>query len=143
MRRLALGEQGSLEAMAAVLGADEVLLAPGTAHATQVLVSDPGEEAEALRAAGYGASSCCRSARAGTRGLQPPRAPVDALPARPRPHPRAPARSRREAAVVDTSGHARDVPRHAKYTEAALPPVHTTGEPDEQVMAYVLRVTGL
>ena len=55
MRRLALGEEGSLEAMAAVLGADEVLLLPGTAHAAQVLVSDPGEEAEALRAAGYGA----------------------------------------------------------------------------------------
>ena len=55
MRRLALGEEGSLEAMAAVLGADEVLVRSGPAQAAQVLVSDPGEEAEALRATGHGA----------------------------------------------------------------------------------------
>jgi hypothetical protein len=41
--------------MAAVLGADEVLVRSGPAQAAQVLVSDPGEEAEALRATGHGA----------------------------------------------------------------------------------------
>ena len=101
MRRLALGEDGSLEAMAGVLGADEVLLLPGPARAAQVLVSDPGAEADALARRGLRrqARAADRHARA-ARGLQPPRAPVDALPARPRPHPRPPARSRRASAVV-------------------------------------------
>ena len=95
MRRLALGEDGSLEAMAGVLGADEVLLLPGPAHAAQVLVSEPGAEAEALRAAGYGAKLVLPI---GTRGQ------LVAYSRRERPwtrfqlgaraHPRAPARSR-------------------------------------------------
>ena len=55
MRDLALGRQDSLATMATVLRADEVRVLPGPAPAAQVLVSDPGPEAEALRAAGYGA----------------------------------------------------------------------------------------
>ena len=55
MRDLALGQESSLEAMAAVLGADEVLVLAGPARAAQILVSDPGPEADALRATGYGA----------------------------------------------------------------------------------------
>ena len=55
MRDLALGADGSLDAMAAALNADEVQVLPGPARAAQILVSDPGPEAGELRAAGYGA----------------------------------------------------------------------------------------
>ena len=93
MRRLALGEDGSLEAMAGVLGADEVLLLPGPAprQPGARLRSGRGGRGAARGRLRRQARAADRHARA-ARGLQPPRAPVDALPARPRPHPRAPAR---------------------------------------------------
>ena len=100
MRGLALGEEGSLEAMAAVLGADEVLLLPGPAprRPGARLRSGRGGRGAARRGLRRQARAADRHARA-ARGLQPPRAPVDALPARPRPHPRAPARAPRGQAA--------------------------------------------
>jgi EAL domain-containing protein (putative c-di-GMP-specific phosphodiesterase class I) len=55
LRDLALGREDAPAQMPAVLGADEVRILPGWAPAAQVLVSDAGPDAEALRAAGYGA----------------------------------------------------------------------------------------